>query len=141
LIAQLCGSPCVISDGTEETIGILKRNIERNGLTDKVNIEQWLWQTDNAKFKEKYPDGFDFIVGGDLIYSEEAIVPLLETVKEFLKPGGEFLMVHLDRGTRRLGDLMFSKASSEYGLTCTRDELQKIDEDDPDSWRFVFRKP
>lgn len=51
-----------------------------------------------TSIKTKYGQ-FDIVIGGDLIYSRDAIEPLLSTVTSLLKEDGEFILIYVERGT------------------------------------------
>lgn len=79
-------------------------------------------------------------MGGDLVYSRDAISPLLETVNDLLADGGIFLMLYVDRFIANLAKVMEEKSKSDpYNFVCEEILLDgKID--DTDSYVYIFKK-
>ena len=47
--------------------------------------EKLYWGRDLGPFIEQYPDGFDILIAADVIYEEEQVLPLIQTVVAILK--------------------------------------------------------
>ncbi len=77
-----CTSRIVCTDGDDETIIALRKNLSRAECT-AVEIEKLYWGEWND-FKLKYPR-FEVVIAADVIYEEGQVVPLLSTVKEIME--------------------------------------------------------
>ena len=72
----------VVTDGDEDTMRLL---IENKVDTDCAFDSSFLYWGEHADFLSEYPDKFDVLIAADVIYEEEQIVPLLDTVEAILK--------------------------------------------------------
>ena len=78
---------CLLTDGEDEVVDLLRNNYNRNlGIESSPvgqNNCQQLWWGENAelqKLRESYTDGFDLIIGADLIYGRDVTaVPTADT--------------------------------------------------------------
>lgn len=95
----------ILSDGDTDTLKQLRQNVKSNTKDDEGNIscKQLLWGEKHAKdYLSQQPEEeskFDIILGSDLIYVQQVIRPLFETVRVLLsdKDGSKFLMAHCAR--------------------------------------------
>lgn len=91
LAANMCTS-IVLTDGDTETLSLLRKNVSQNakrndnGVFAKVQCGQLRWGINMSPFAAKYSPsgGFDVILGSDIIYSEDIISPLFDTVNTLL---------------------------------------------------------
>mmetsp|Transcript_1182 Transcript_1182/g.2882 ORF Transcript_1182/g.2882 Transcript_1182/m.2882 type:complete len:202 (+) Transcript_1182:1033-1638(+) len=72
-----------ITDGDDTSLELVSENAEANGC--KPQILKLSWGSASAELLNQ----FDFVVGSDVIYGSEAVKPLLTTVSQLMKPGGE----------------------------------------------------
>lgn len=94
---------------------------------------------DHLSFKKQHSSGFDVIMGGDLIYSKDAIVPLLQTASDLLSPKGIFIVLYVDRFISNFAMKMEEVASQEpFNLEC-EEILLKKNADEGDAYVLVFR--
>jgi predicted nicotinamide N-methyase len=128
--SQYAKEPVLLTDGEDYIVDVLKKNVARNGLESKVKAATLYWGKDEKKFLETYPDGFEVIMGGDVVYMTELIHPLLSCISTLLAPGGVFFMVYVQRSSTTLGPRFLEEATkAPYNLTSTVTELDvKIDE-------------
>jgi len=93
ILAAKVGRPkkVVLTDGCPETCERLRQNIEANGPYEQQGgqalqpeVEQ-LWWGQHQEFCDKNPLGFDIILAADVIYEDEAVVPLITTAQDILK--------------------------------------------------------
>ena len=70
---------------------------------------QLIWQRGVEEFKKRWctdeqnQDGFDIIMGADIIYTEEAVEPLFNTVSSLLSkanPHSKFLLAYARRNVK-----------------------------------------
>ncbi|CAM9674853.1 unnamed protein product [Chrysoparadoxa australica] len=106
----LCGILCsklvgeegevLITDGGEEFGDEALQTLEECIATNesKASLERLTWGC-HLEFMEEHPTGFDLVMAADVIYEEEAIVPLLLTVCDLLKlrEGSIFLLAFARR--------------------------------------------
>ncbi|CAH0479731.1 unnamed protein product [Peronospora belbahrii] len=103
LASYLTEENVVVTDGDEDTMELLAANIKLNDVKDKVQCRKLLWGIDLDQIEDK----FDIVLGADIIYEQEHVVSLFETVKYLLKPGRQSV-----EGT--------DKAISEFLLAYTK---------------------
>lgn len=96
MIATKTAHLVVPTDGDEKALELLKENVALNleeSLLSKLNIKKLNWgnkeHIESAK-KLSAENGFDVIIGTDITYVAEAIMPLFQTAKELIsKDGGD----------------------------------------------------
>lgn len=103
LATHLTDKKVVITDGDDDTIELLHSNCRLNDVDNRVQCRKLLWGVDLDQIEEK----FDIVLGADIIYEQEYVVPLFETAKYLLKPG------RCSEGKRE-------KAASEFLLAYTK---------------------
>lgn len=72
----------VVTDGDEDTIKLL---IDNKIDTDCSFDTSYLYWGEHDDFVTEYPEKFDTIIGADIIYEEEQIRPLIDTVTAIMK--------------------------------------------------------
>lgn len=75
-------SELVVTDGDEDTLQLLVENKIDNEASFDTSYLLW---GEHEDFLSEHPDLFDTLIAADVIYEEEQIVPLLQTVKALLK--------------------------------------------------------
>ncbi|ELR18499.1 nicotinamide n-methyltransferase [Acanthamoeba castellanii str. Neff] len=84
MVASLLGADVVLTDGDEEALTNLRRNVEANhsDLRGSVTVMPLRWGEDSTAVRELGP--FDFVICADLVYGskEEAHRALLATLRE-----------------------------------------------------------
>lgn len=100
------------------------------------------WGLDEGSMRRKYPQGFDLVLGADLIYTQEVLEPLMKAIDSLLSPGGVAYLIYLARGSRRLGDWLLDLARDKlrFSFDAESQELKPFEEDDPESFMFTFRR-
>ncbi len=80
----------VLTDGDALTMEKLAQNVEDNTVANgcAVTARPLLWG-EHAELLAEFPDKFDLVLAADVIYEEEAIQPLLQTVVATLREGSE----------------------------------------------------
>lgn len=72
----------VATDGDEPTLDLLIENkVENECEFDTA----YLWWGQHADFVSEHPDGFDILLAADVIYEEEQIEPLINSVCALMK--------------------------------------------------------
>lgn len=91
----LTDTPFELEDGIT-TLGWLQGNIELNQATIEANggraeCTQLTWGNSShiAEVRQKFPSGFDLVVGSDLLYYTESYPVLLETITAFAGTSSE----------------------------------------------------
>lgn len=74
----------IATDGDDDTLSLLQRNIDETNVTSHCHAEK-LWWSDHAVFLEKYKEGFDVLLGADIIYEASKVASLMSTVAVLLK--------------------------------------------------------
>ena len=119
----------VINDGDTESINFITKNLELNKpyKTSQIDIREFLW-LDEGQSLESSPDlsslkeGFDFIVGSDVIYDKDALRSLLWTIKLLLKPDGACVICNFYSRFNKNEDV-FWQSIKKFGLQCGLSEL------------------
>ncbi|KAI9906034.1 hypothetical protein PsorP6_014081 [Peronosclerospora sorghi] len=83
LASYLTDQQVVITDGDDSTIERLVANCQLNNVDERVQCRKLLWGSNLDEIQDK----FDIVLGADIIYEQEHVVSLFETVKYLLKPG------------------------------------------------------
>ena len=73
-------SHLVATDGDDIALGQLRKNCDMNGVGEGIKVEKLRWGEGVEEFHLSHGP-FDMIVGADVIYEEEYLVPLFQTVK------------------------------------------------------------
>lgn len=80
----------VATDGDEESLDLLRQNMSSNlepNLLSRIMIRKLFWgNKDDMKAVRELPDsaGFDCILGTDVTYNPDAILPLFKTARELI---------------------------------------------------------
>lgn len=75
---------------------VLNNRAEKNSTDDTISCHQLRWGKNVSYFK-KLHGVFDVIIGSDIIYTEEAVDILFDTVVSLLKNEGTFLLAFARR--------------------------------------------
>ncbi|XP_020518568.1 uncharacterized protein LOC18427155 isoform X2 [Amborella trichopoda] len=125
---MLCGKHCreiLLTDHKEEVLKVLKKNIELNSpskttICADLVAEKLEWgNTDQlSHILERYPAGFDLILGADICFQQASIPLLFDTVERLLRfKGGshcKFILAYVSRA-KTMDALIISEAS-RHGL-------------------------
>jgi predicted nicotinamide N-methyase len=94
----------VLTDGDSDTLALLRKNVATNVVASSnthdntVECRQLRWGHEFAtSFLVSTQACFDIILASDVIYVEECIEPLLETVVALLAPNGVFWLSYARR--------------------------------------------
>lgn len=109
LATHLHTSSVVLSDNEPEVLTLLQQNVEKGycATACRVHVAALSWgsESDHAALaaatgRSQYP----IVLGADVVYWSESVVPLLDSVKRLLQRDGVFILGYFDRAgrTRRL---------------------------------------
>ena len=104
----------IMSDGDTDVLEQMRKNVDYNlqipgGSTMVLPCRQVIWQKNVEDFRQRWCvreqniDGFDIIMGADIIYTETAIEPLFDTVTSLLSknnPKAKFLLAYARRNVK-----------------------------------------
>lgn len=114
----LTDTPFELEDGTT-TLGWLEGNIDLNQATIEANggqaeCTQLTWGNENHfdEVRQKFPSGFDLVVGSDLLYYSESYPELMQTITAFAGTSSESMET---RSPEALTD-----------LSCQQDERSSV---------------
>ncbi|XP_006470520.2 uncharacterized protein LOC102624951 isoform X1 [Citrus sinensis] len=125
----LCSRFCrevLLTDHNEEVLKILKKNIEHHTSSENPNsdaglaVEKLEWGNSDQinKIIQKYPGGFDLILGADICFQQSSISPLFDTVEQFLRLKGrgqcKFILAYVSRAKSM--DSMVLNEATRHGL-------------------------
>lgn len=141
LAHRLKAAIVVVTDGDTDTLKNLRANVSRNCFKDTTNVddpihniccEQLVWGNETQiQSLQRRTGRFDVILGSDIIYLEEILDPLWQTIDQLLEPvNGKFLLSYARRNVAF--DLVLDKATKHgYGLCVPSAACEGI---------FIFRK-
>lgn len=96
-LSGLC-RPCVLTDGNKESQELLRTNIELNNLTsDQCSVSGLQWgdmAAAQALVAEHGGQLFDVVIGTDVVYEPQSVLPLFETTLACLVPGGTLILAN-----------------------------------------------
>eukprot|EP00949_MAST-11_sp_MAST-11-sp1_P004040 g4040.t1 len=119
ILASSVAKTCVLTDGDSRVLEKTKRNVALNECdVSRVECAKLRWGPDVHSFMQQYPDGFDVVLGADIIYDEDVVDVLFQTVASILalKDGSIMLLAYERRNVSV--DFALSVAAS-HGLSCT----------------------
>ena len=94
----------IITDGDTDTLRNIRENINLNVKQDDSSIQcqQLLWGANVEAFRQKWSaddQGFDIVMGGDIVYAQRSLEPLFETVVSLLsnEAGAKFILSYVYR--------------------------------------------
>lgn len=94
LFLAKAGHPVTVTDANADALQLLAMNAHHNGL-DNLTVREMDWGTTDLQTH------FDIVCGSELIYSEGAVAPVIQALRDHLAPDGTALMAH-DIGRRWL---------------------------------------
>jgi len=103
LCAHLSGKQSVLTDYDDETLALLKQNVDSNfskpntdPLENKPICHKLIWGNDQSlrEIEDLFPNHFDIIIGSDIVYYKTAVIPLFQTVDRLLSrnPSSKFVL-------------------------------------------------
>lgn len=104
--AKLGATACLATDGDEEVVALLAKNVQVNGEDARVATHSLFWGDAPATktLLTAFPDAFvdtDLVIAGDVLYKSELLPLLFSTVVEVLtastRPSPAFLLCHIPR--------------------------------------------
>lgn len=126
MIAARSADLVVATDGDTKALDLLTENVASNlkpPHLDSLNVKRLEWGNENdiQAIKQLNKEGFDFIIGTDVTYIPEAIIPLFSTARDLIstsrftenikKP--TLILCHV---LRRVDEPSILSAASQYGF-------------------------
>ena len=116
----------LLTDGNDESVDIIRRNLQANGLSGnyssssspgkpqraKVNcsVHKLWWgvdeQVDDLLRDHSLQYGLDFVIGTDVVYEPKAVGPLVASAHRLLRPNGIFILANHEHRYAGLRDAM-----------------------------------
>lgn len=89
----------VLTDGDTDTLNFLRENVENNvsSGSSSVKCRQLRWGKEFVESSNWNSFQFDVVLASDVIYVEEMIDPLLDTVVALQDHNGKFLLSYVPR--------------------------------------------
>jgi predicted nicotinamide N-methyase len=134
----------VFTDYDYGTLDLIKESIELNknesiGRCVEFVVDFLQWGNCPADHKTRLvqtnwieEEKFNLIVGSDLIYSQDVVIPLFQTVKHFLSEGGKFVLTT----SFSLGDDIEAKIHWICSSLSLERQLVESGEDQGEPWRI-----
>ncbi len=104
LIFGAMGHNVTITDYNDDALEMLQKNADHNKITN-IRVKKLDW------FQPELEGMFDIICGSELIYKEDAIDPVINILKRYLKPEGSAYIAH---DLKRLSMKMFVQKAREF---------------------------
>ena len=138
LAHKLGANHVMITDGDSDTLRNIRANIDLNVEQDEDNprleCKQLLWGTHVKSFRQKWSrdEGFEIVMGGDIVYAQPSLEPLFETVVSLLSPvpGAKFILSYVYRSGVTIEDVF--DCAKKHGL-------QWVDSEDSECVYTFFR--
>lgn len=129
----------VMTDGDTQTLHQMRENVKLNCVENYVvsephshsiiSCKQLIWGSPHMEQFRVQHGQFDTIIGTDIIYSQDSVQPLFDTVAYLLdKPAGQFVLSRYSKWNN-VTDEVVIEAAKLRGLECTH----------PSDGIFVFR--
>ncbi|XP_026427085.1 protein N-lysine methyltransferase METTL21A-like isoform X2 [Papaver somniferum] len=125
----LCSRFCrevLLTDHNDEVVKIMKKNIELNTSTGSHDCcaglasEKLEWGNADqiSQILQKYPTGFDLVLGADICFQQSSIPPLFNTVEKLLQLRGKdnckFILGYVSRA--KTMDAMVIEEAVKHGM-------------------------
>lgn len=81
LTSALLGASRVVLTDTEPLLPGLLKNVEVNGLGDRVEVRELVWGSDESRSHSGESGEFDLVLMSDVFYDQEEMAALAETLK------------------------------------------------------------
>jgi len=123
-VYHLKAAKVVLTDGDTDTLENLRRNVQSNCAdTQTVLCRQLVWGRNVESFVKNIGH-FDTILGSDIIYVEEILEPLWQTVDQVLAANGSFLLAYARRNVSI--DLVLAEATKHGFVWETPKEAEGV---------------
>lgn len=106
------GLSVVATDEDEGSLGLLRLSSAANGLEGRVRTEVLAWGTESPVLGERY----DVVVAADVVYYEDAFIPLVQTLASLAHDSATVLLAHRPRGERDQQAHFFHLLKAEFDL-------------------------
>ena len=105
----------MLTDGNDIVMRLLEKNKQFGNNVEVVSLE-WNDNDPSKNLRELgLPETYEIIIGADVVYWSNSIVPLFNTIEKLLKKNGRFFMCYTARANNTFRDLM--EISSELGFS------------------------
>lgn len=112
VLSRICQIPTVVATDLEHNLDLLRENLERNAPSASCAALEWGKDAAFGNVK------FDLVVASDVVYVEEAMPALVETLKRFCAP--KHTRVVFAYGRNRQALETFLKLSRDAGFSSPR---------------------
>ncbi|KAL7546560.1 hypothetical protein ACHAWF_009886 [Thalassiosira exigua] len=127
ITASLLGAKDVtMTDGDTQTLQQMRANVQENcggsenTTGNAISCRQLIWGAPHMETFSAQYGKFDVILGADVIYTEESVKPLFDTVAHLLKsPHGNFVLSRYSKWNN-VDDLVVIEAARIRCLSCDR---------------------
>ncbi|XP_021772211.1 protein N-lysine methyltransferase METTL21A-like [Chenopodium quinoa] len=125
----LCSKFCkkvVMTDHNDEVLKILKKNIDLHASSESYPCPdsgaeklEWANSDQRNEIVQRYPEGFDLVLGADICFQQSSIPLLFDTVKSLLQIRGKgrcrFILGYVSRA--KVMDQMVLDEARGHGLS------------------------
>lgn len=118
LVAAVYSKSVVVTDYNEVVLDLLDHNARENAIPGSKCVCKQLDWTKKESRESFPPHTYRIIIGSDVVYWYNMIIPLLETVDYLLstEPGSEFVLAFKHRAANTEAHL-FEQATTTFGFT------------------------
>uniref|UniRef100_A0A2P2KW91 Protein N-lysine methyltransferase METTL21A isoform X1 n=1 Tax=Rhizophora mucronata TaxID=61149 RepID=A0A2P2KW91_RHIMU len=123
----LCSRFChqvVLTDHNEEVLKILRKNIELHASSENPScaelvVEKLEWgnSVQINQVLQRYPAGFDLVLGADICFQQSSVPLLLDTVEQLLRFRGgkcKFVLAYVSRA--KMMDSLLKREAAQHGM-------------------------
>ncbi|XP_043692396.1 protein N-lysine methyltransferase METTL21A isoform X2 [Telopea speciosissima] len=126
ILCSLFCTEVVLSDHNDEVVKILKKNIEHHRSLETSRscaglvAEKLEWGNPDhmSQILQKYPGGFDLVLGADICFQQASVPPLFDTVEQLLHLKGgkqcKFILAYVSRA--KIMDSMVTNEAIRHGM-------------------------
>lgn len=93
IYCALKGCEVTLTD-QHEVLGVARENVDANGLTGKVQVSELKWGHPLSPCTQ---GTYDLVIAADVLYREDHLSPLFQTLLQLTHPGSEVLIAYKQR--------------------------------------------
>ena len=112
IYCALQGCEVTLTD-QQEVLGITRENVGANGLTGQVHVAELNWGHPLPQCAQH--GAYDLVIGADVLYRQEHLSALFQTLLQVTHPGNEVLIAYKQR--IKSDDAFFEEAARHFDIS------------------------
>ena len=134
LAAARLGAQVTLTD-RPRALPLLRRNAEHNGLS--VSVVELEWGCTPPEWSQAETPPFNLVLGADIVCHEESMAPLIATLRQLLRGGGEALISNKCRDVAE--HRFWEAAAAEFHVELLAEGLPAAPRDGDDLPVMLYR--